>query len=130
MRGRVGVVVGIVSLLSVGTLVAQQPTGRSDTASAAAVQPAAQQQGPAAQPQAKPHAKAHMAKAKAPKWTKEQITEAQEGLKRAKVYSGPTNGVLGRETRRAIRAFQRQQKLTVNGELSDSLLATLKAIPQ
>jgi peptidoglycan hydrolase-like protein with peptidoglycan-binding domain len=122
-------VVGIVSLLSVGTLFAQQPQGRSDTKpAAAATQPAAQQaQGPA---QAQPQAKPHVARAKAPKWTKEQITAAQEGLKRAKVYNGPANGVLGRATRRAIRAFQRQQKLTVNGELSDSLLDMLKAIPQ
>ena len=119
-------VVGALSLLSVGVLFAQQPQGRSDTKPAAtAAQPAAQgQQGQ--QAQATPKAKTM--KAKAPKWTKEQITEAQEGLKRAKVYNGPANGVLGRATRRAIRTFQRDHKLTVNGELSDSLLDMLKAI--
>ena len=121
--------VGAVSLLSVGVLFAQQPQGRSGTKPAtAATQPAAQPaQGPA---HAQQQATRHVAKAKAPRWTKEQITAAQEGLKRAKVYNGRTNGVLGRATRRAIRAFQREHKLTVNGELSDPLLDMLKAIPQ
>ena len=122
MRGRVGTMVGVVSLLSAGVLFAQQPQGKSDAKPAAATtQPAAQQA--TAQTQAKP-------KAAAPKWSKEQITQAQEGLKRAKVYTGPANGVLGRATHRAIRTFQRDHKLTVNGQLSDSLLEMLKAIPQ
>jgi peptidoglycan hydrolase-like protein with peptidoglycan-binding domain len=124
-------VVGLVSLCSAGVLFAQQPQGRSSTTPTAAVtQPATQQQGQ--QPQAAPKAAAKTTKAKAAasKWTKEQITEAQEGLKRAKAYNGPTNGVLGRATTRAIRAFQREHKLTVNGQLSDSLLDMLKAIPQ
>ncbi len=128
MRGRVATVVGVVSLLSAGVLFAQQPQGTSTTRpAAAATQPAAQQAQGATQTQQQPK---QVAKAKAPKWTKQQITEAQEGLKRAKVYNGPVNGVLGRATRRAIRTFQRQHKLTVNGRLSDSLLDTLKAVPQ
>jgi peptidoglycan hydrolase-like protein with peptidoglycan-binding domain len=120
-------VVGLVSLCSAGVLFAQQPQGRSSTTpTAAATQP--QEQQPQAAPKAA--AKTTKAKAAASKWTKEQITEAQEGLKRAKAYNGPTNGVLGRATTRAIRAFQREHKLTVNGQLSDSLLDMLKAIPQ
>lgn len=121
-------VVGALSLLSVGVLFAQQPQGRSDTKpAAAAAQPAAQgQQGQQTPATHKVAARTH----RAPRWTKEQVTEAQEGLKRAKAYNGPANGVLGRATRRAIRTFQREHKLTVNGELSDSLLDMLKAIPQ
>ena len=122
-------VVGVVSLFSAGVLFAQQPQAKSSATPAAATQPAAQQQqNPQAQTQAKP--KTSKAKAAAAKWTKEQITEAQDGLKRAKVYNGPANGVLGRTTRRAIRTFQRDHKLTVNGQLSDSLLDMLKAVPQ
>ena len=123
-------VVGIVSLMSVGVLFAQQPQGQSaPKPAAAAAQPAAQGQ----QPQAAQHktvARATSHRAAAPRWTKAQVTQAQEGLKRAKVYNGPATGVLGRATRRAIRAFQREHKLTVNGQLSDSLLDMLKAIPQ
>ena len=121
-------VVGVVSLFSAGALLAQQPASSKAAPAAAVTQPAAQQQGQ--QPQAAPKAKTTKAKAAASKWTKEQITEAQDGLKRAKVYTGPANGVLGRATRRAIRTFQRDHKLTVNGQLSDSLLDMLKAIPQ
>ena len=95
-------VVGVVSLLSAGVLFAQQPQAKSSATPAATTQPAAQQQNPQAQTQAKP--KTSKAKAAAAKWTKEQITEAQDGLKRAKVYNGPATGVLGRATRRAIRA--------------------------
>jgi peptidoglycan hydrolase-like protein with peptidoglycan-binding domain len=132
MKGRVGMMVGAVSLLSVGVLFAQQPQGKSDAKpAAAATQPAVQQAQGAPQNQAQTSSKtAAKAKTAASKWTKEQITEAQEGLKRAKLYSGPANGVLGRETRRAIRTFQRQHKLTVNGQLSDSLLDMLKTTPQ
>jgi peptidoglycan hydrolase-like protein with peptidoglycan-binding domain len=129
MKGRVGMIVGAVSLLSVSVLFAQQPQGKSDTKPAAAATQPATQQG-AAQNQAQASKGMAKAKAAAPKWTKDQITAAQEGLKRAKVYTGPSNGVLGKETRRAIRAFQREHKLTVNGQLSDSLLDMLKAIPQ
>jgi peptidoglycan hydrolase-like protein with peptidoglycan-binding domain len=121
-------VVGVVSLFSAGALLAQQPESSKATPTAAVAQPAAQPQGQ--QPQAAPKAKATKAKAAASKWTKEQITEAQDGLKRAKVYTGPANGVLDRSTRRAIRTFQRDHKVTVNGQLSDSLLDMLKAIPQ
>jgi peptidoglycan hydrolase-like protein with peptidoglycan-binding domain len=58
-------------------------------------------------------------------WTKDQITEAQEGLAKAGDYKGKVNGVYGRSTRKAIRAYQKQNKLPVTGRLSDSLLTRL-----
>lgn len=122
MKGRFALVLSTVGLLTAGTLMAQQPPPKPPAKPApTATQPAAP-----AQPQAQPQV---AAKPAAPKWTSEQIKEAQEGLKRAKVYTGPVNGLLGAATRRAIRTFQKEHKMTVNGELSDSLLATLKAVP-
>lgn len=115
-------VVGTVSLFSAGALLAQQAPPKAQAKPAATQQAAPK---PAAQqPEAKP-----APKPAAPKWTADQIKEAQEGLKRAKVYTGAVNGMLGPATRRAIRAFQKDHKLTEDGRLSDSLLTMLKAIP-
>lgn len=122
MRSKLALVVGTLSFLSAGALLAQAPT-----------KPAA----PAATQQAAPAPQAHQAQqtkpaahpAAAPRWSTDQIKEAQEGLKRAKVYSGPVNGVLGPSTRRAIRAFQKSHQMRQNGALSDSLLTALKAVP-
>ncbi len=130
MKGRLAVAVTVVSLFSAGALLAQQAPTKAPAKPAATQQAApkpvaqAKPSTQAQQPQAKP-----AAKPAAPKWTSDQIKEAQEGLKRAKVYTGPVNGMLGPATRRAIRAFQKEHKLTENGELSDSLLTMLKAVP-
>lgn len=118
MKARLAIAVVVASLVSAGALLAQQNPPKAP-AKPAAAQPAAPQ---GQQPVAKPAPAA-------PKWTADQIKEAQEGLKRAKMYTGPVNGVLGAATQRAIRAFQKEHKLTVNGELSDSLLTMLKAVP-
>ncbi len=122
MRGKLALVVGTVSLFSAGALLAQQAPTKAPAKPAATQQAAPKTV--AQQPQAKP-----APKPAAPKWTTDQIKEAQEGLKRAKVYTGPVNGTLGAATRRAIRAFQKEHKLAQNGELSDSLLTLLKAVP-
>lgn len=124
MRHQVALVVGTLSFLSAGALLAQAPTKP-------AAQPAATQQAAPA-PQARQVAQqtktvAHAAAA--PRWTRDQVREAQEGLKRAKVYSGPVNGLLGPATRRAIRAYQKAHQLKETGGLSDSLLTSLKAVP-
>lgn len=127
MKGRLGMLAGAISLISVGTLLAQQPAAKSS-------QPAAQSaSAPQAQAPAKTQAAAKQAPVKAataaPKWSKDEIKGAQEALIRAKVFKGPANGMMGPATRRAIREFQRQHQLKVNGELSDSLLTMLKATP-
>ena len=61
------------------------------------------------------------------KWSKAQVKEAQEGLEKAGFYKGKENGVYGRSTRSAVRAYQKANKLPVTGQLSDSLLARLKS---
>lgn len=58
-------------------------------------------------------------------WTKEQIKEAQEGLAKAGYFKGQPNGVLGRQTRKAIRAYQKANKLPVTGRLDNDLLTRL-----
>lgn len=60
-------------------------------------------------------------------WTKDQIMEAQEGLTKAGFYKGKATGVFNKETRKALRAYQKQNKMPVTGRLSDSVLVKLKS---
>jgi peptidoglycan hydrolase-like protein with peptidoglycan-binding domain len=59
-------------------------------------------------------------------WTKEQVTEAQQGLAKGGFYKGQPNGVYNRKTRSAIKAYQKSNKLPATGRLSDSLLTRLR----
>lgn len=112
--------VAMLATLSVGSLLAQQPAAPAKADSGkAAMQAAPAKAAPAAKA-------ATAAKSAAPKWSHEQIKEAQEGLARAKLFNATPNGRLGPQTRRAIRAFQRANKLPVTGTLSDTLLVLLK----
>lgn len=58
-------------------------------------------------------------------WTKEQIEEAQEGLAKAGYYKGKPTGLLDRRTRRALRSYQKANKLPVTGRLNEELLEKL-----
>jgi His-Xaa-Ser repeat protein HxsA len=49
----------------------------------------------------------------------------QERLARAGYYHGAIDGVIGPETRRAIRAYERAHNLRVDGAISDQLLGTM-----
>jgi hypothetical protein len=60
-------------------------------------------------------------------WTADQIKEAQMALAHLKLYMGKQDGVLGRETRHAIRQFERMRDLPVTGQLSDSVLVLLRS---
>jgi len=60
-------------------------------------------------------------------WTKEQIKEAQEGLAKVGLYKGTATGVFNKGTKKALRAYQKQNKLPVTGRLSDDVLAKLKS---
>lgn len=61
------------------------------------------------------------------KWSKEQIKEAQAGLAKAGLYKGKQDGVYGKTTSNAVRAYQKANKLPVTGQLSDSLLTRLRS---
>jgi peptidoglycan hydrolase-like protein with peptidoglycan-binding domain len=47
-----------------------------------------------------------------------RITEIQQALKDRGFYSGPVDGVMGTETRKAIRSFQQANNLHVTAESS------------
>jgi peptidoglycan hydrolase-like protein with peptidoglycan-binding domain len=78
-----------------------------------------------AEPSAKPGATAMKAHHAA--WTKDQIKEAQEGLAKAGLYKGKATGVFNKDTKKALRAYQKQNNLPVTGRLSDSVLVKLKS---
>lgn len=61
-------------------------------------------------------------------WTKDQIKEAQEGLSKAGLYKGKATGVLNKDTKKALREYQKENKLPVTGRLSDDVLAKLKSV--
>jgi peptidoglycan hydrolase-like protein with peptidoglycan-binding domain len=60
------------------------------------------------------------------KWTKEQIKEAQAGLAKAGYYKGEPTGVYNKQTRKAIRAYQKANNMPVTGRLDDELLTKLR----
>lgn len=59
-------------------------------------------------------------------WSKDQIKEAQAGLAKAGYFKGEPNGVYGKKTRKAIRAYQKANNLPVTGRLDDELLTKLR----
>ena len=61
------------------------------------------------------------------KWSKDQIKEAQAGLVKAGYFKGEPNGVLGKKTRKAIRAYQKANNMPVTGRLDDELLTKLRS---
>jgi peptidoglycan hydrolase-like protein with peptidoglycan-binding domain len=60
-------------------------------------------------------------------WTKAQIKEAQEGLAKAGLYKGKATGTFNADTRKALRAYQKQNNMPATGRLSDSVLVKLKS---
>jgi peptidoglycan hydrolase-like protein with peptidoglycan-binding domain len=60
-------------------------------------------------------------------WTQSQVKEAQQGLAKAGLYKGKISGTMNADTRKALRAYQKQNKLPVTGRLSDSVLVRLKS---
>lgn len=60
-------------------------------------------------------------------WTADQIKAAQTGLAKAGYYKGKTTGQFNGDTRKALRAYQKANKLPVTGRLSDDVLRKLKS---
>jgi peptidoglycan hydrolase-like protein with peptidoglycan-binding domain len=60
-------------------------------------------------------------------YTKEQIKEAQEGLAKLGLYKGKPNGKLDSNTQKALKEYQKENKLPVTGKLSDTVLTKLKS---
>ncbi|HEX3236752.1 MAG TPA: peptidoglycan-binding domain-containing protein [Gemmatimonadales bacterium] len=113
----------VAGTLSAGALAAQTaaPTKPTATPSMQHTQtPPAAKQDTGAKAASKTAATHHAA------WTKDQIKEAQEGLIKAGLYKGQATGVFNADTRKALKEYQKQNKLRVTGRLSDSTLAKLK----
>jgi hypothetical protein len=53
------------------------------------------------------------------------VMQVQHRLARAGLYHGSVDGVMGPETRRAIRAYERSHNLQVDGAIDDRLLDTM-----
>ena len=53
------------------------------------------------------------------------VAEVQTTLARAGFYRGAIDGVMGPQTRRAIRAYERARGLPVDGEIDNQLLGTM-----
>lgn len=53
------------------------------------------------------------------------VAEVQRGLAQAGYYRGAVDGVIGAQTRSAIRAFERDNRLRVDGRIDGQLLETL-----
>ena len=64
---------------------------------------------------------------KSMKWTTDQIKEAQEGLAKAGFYKGKPTGQFNADTRKALKGYQKKNKLPVTGRLSDDVLNKLKS---
>jgi peptidoglycan hydrolase-like protein with peptidoglycan-binding domain len=60
-------------------------------------------------------------------WTTAQIKEAQEGLAKAGLYKGKVTGQFNADTRKALKKYQKENKLPVTGRLNDSTLSKLKS---
>lgn len=61
--------------------------------------------------------------------SREEVRQAQQHLARLGYDVGIADGVAGRKTKAAIRAFQEQSALTVDGAVTPALLAALAAAP-
>jgi peptidoglycan hydrolase-like protein with peptidoglycan-binding domain len=130
MTGKFAVVAGaLFSVMYAGSLLAQSPAA-TKTAPKANTMQHAQPSTPstsAAQDTSATSSKARTTTQHAV-WTKEQIKEAQQGLAKAGYFKGQPNGVYGKKTRKAIREYQKANKLPVTGRLSDDLLARLRSV--
>jgi peptidoglycan hydrolase-like protein with peptidoglycan-binding domain len=60
-------------------------------------------------------------------WTKDQVKEAQQGLAKAGLYKGTASGVMNKDTEKALKEYQKENKMPVTGQLSDSVLVKLKS---
>jgi len=75
----------------------------------------------------KPAAANMMKSPKAPKWTADQIKTAQEALAKGGYYKGEATGKWNGATSKALKAWQKANKMKATGKLSDEVLTKLQA---
>jgi peptidoglycan hydrolase-like protein with peptidoglycan-binding domain len=113
----------VVASLSASALSAQTSAAPSKpTPSAASPAPAVHAKGDSSQTSA-------MSKSasKSMTWTTDQIKEAQEGLAKAGYYKGKPTGQFNADTRKALKKYQKENKLPVTGRLDNEVLTKLKS---
>jgi peptidoglycan hydrolase-like protein with peptidoglycan-binding domain len=124
MTRKLALVAGLLlSSVSAGGLLAQTSAPTKPAPKSSSMQHA-----PAAVPTPAAKQDTSMARASAVRhtaWTKEQIKEAQAGLAKSGYYKGQPTGVLDRRTRKALRSYQKANKLPVTGRLNEELLEKL-----
>ena len=126
MTRKLALVAGVLfSAVSAGALHAQATTNTQPPASSNAKPPSSKMQHPA--PAARQDTTAAKPGYHHAKWTKEQVIQAQQGLTKAGFYKGQANGKFDKQTRNAIKAYQKSNKMPVTGRLSDSLLTRLRS---
>jgi len=64
---------------------------------------------------------------KAPKWTADQIKTAQEALAKGGYYKGEATGKWNGATSKALKAWQKANKMKATGKLTDEILTKLQA---
>jgi peptidoglycan hydrolase-like protein with peptidoglycan-binding domain len=120
MTRKLALVAGVLfAAVSAGTLTAQTSATPKTNASSMQHAPAAP-----GQDSTKVRSSAGM-KARHGAWTKEQIEEAQEGLAKAGFYKGKPTGTYNKATKKAVKEYQKANKLPVTGHLSNDLLTRL-----
>jgi peptidoglycan hydrolase-like protein with peptidoglycan-binding domain len=126
MIRKLALVSTLIAVVSASALSAQSTSTAPQPSSAPAMKhaPAVHVQGDTTKAAA---SKATTPTARHAAWTKDQIKEAQEGLAKAGLYKGKETGVLNKDTKKALREYQKQNKLPVTGRLSDDVLAKLKS---
>jgi rare lipoprotein A len=76
-----------------------------------------------------PHGQGELSAAQAPALTEDQIKQAQEALKTEGFPPGAVDGVVGRRTREALRAYQTREGLPPTGVLDEPTLSRLAPRP-
>ena len=112
----------VVASLSASALSAQTAAPSKPSPSAASPAPTAHVKGDSSKTSAM-----SKSSSKSMTWTTDQIKEAQEGLAKAGLYKGKPIGQFNADTRKALKKYQKQNKLPVTGRLDNEVLNKLKS---
>jgi peptidoglycan hydrolase-like protein with peptidoglycan-binding domain len=112
----------VVASLSASALSAQTAAPSKPSPSAASPAPTAHAKGDSSKTSAM-----SKSSSKSMTWTTDQIKEAQEGLAKAGLYKGKPTGQFNADTRKALKKYQKQNKLPVTGRLDNEVLNKLKS---
>jgi Putative peptidoglycan binding domain len=128
MTRKLAIVAGVLfAAVSAGTLTAQSTATTKPSSSSGTMQHSRPTVSHSTGQQDSTSARASSGAKMHAKWTKDQITQAQQGLAKAGYYKGTPTGKYDKATRHAIRAYQKANKLPVTGRLDNSLLTKLQS---